>query len=53
MAKELLGYPDGLWCEYILSFGYPADPTRLTAQNRPGGRRPLGEVVFKERWQER
>ena len=53
MAKELLGYPDGMWCEYILSFGYPADPARLTAPNRPGGRRPLDEVVFRERWQER
>ena len=51
MAKELLGYPDGMWCEYILSFGYPADPARLTAPNRPGGRRPLDEVVFQERWQ--
>ena len=48
--RELLGYPDGMWCEYILSFGYPADPARLTAPNRPGGRRPLDEVVFRERW---
>jgi len=53
LVKELLGFPDGLWCEYVLSFGYPADPARLTAPNRTGGRRPLDEVVFKERWQER
>jgi nitroreductase len=51
MVRDVLGYPDGMWCEYILSFGYPADPARLTAPNRPGGRRPLGEVVFRERWQ--
>lgn len=50
LAKELLGYPDGMWCEYILSFGHPADPEKLTAPNRPGGRRPLAEVVFTERW---
>jgi nitroreductase len=50
LARELLGYPDEMWCEYILSFGYPADPGRLTAPNRPGGRRPLDEVVFQERW---
>ena len=52
-VKELLALPDGMWCEYILSFGYPADPARLTAPNRPGGRRPLDEVVFKERWEGR
>jgi nitroreductase len=51
MARDLLGYPDELWCEYILSFGYPADPARLSAPNRAGGRRPLDEVVFRERWQ--
>ncbi len=49
-VKELLGYPDGMWCEYILSFGYPADPARLTAPPRSGGRRPLDEVAFRERW---
>ena len=49
-AKELLGYPDGMWCENLLSFGYPADPERLTAPNRPGGRRPLDELMFRERW---
>ncbi len=53
LVKEQLGIPDGMWCEYILSFGYPKDPDRLTAPNRPGGRRPLDEVVFKERWQGR
>jgi nitroreductase len=53
LVKDLLGIPDGMWCEYILSFGYPADPARLTAPNRPGGRRPLDEVVFKERWEGR
>lgn len=52
-ARELLGYPRELWCEYLLSFGYPADPARLTAPNRPGGRRPLDEVVFRDRWQAR
>lgn len=51
LVKAQLGLPDGMWCEYILSFGYPKDPERLTAPNRPGGRRPLDEVVFKERWE--
>jgi nitroreductase len=49
-ARDLLGYPDGMWCEYILSFGYPADPAKLTAPPKAGGRRPLDEVVHRERW---
>ena len=49
-ARQMLGYPDGMLCEYILSFGYPADPALLTAPNRPGGRKPLDAVVHEERW---
>lgn len=49
-AREILGYPSDRWCEYLLSFGYPADPSILTAPNRRGGRRPIGEVVHQERW---
>ncbi len=49
LVRERLGLPDGMWCEYILSFGYPKDPARLTAPNRPGGRKPLDEVVYRER----
>lgn len=49
-AQELLGYPDGMHCEFILSFGYPADPALLTQPNRPGGRRPLDELVHHDRW---
>jgi len=49
-ARAILGYPPDQSCEYILSFGYPADPTVLTAPPRPGGRRPLSEIVHEERW---
>jgi hypothetical protein len=49
-ARLLLGIPDGMRCEYVLSFGYPADPAVLDAPNRPGGRRPLAELVHLERW---
>jgi nitroreductase len=49
-ARQLLGYPDTHHCEYLLSFGYPADDAVLTAPNRPGGRRPLAEIVHDERW---
>ena len=50
LARRLLGYPDGQWCEYLLSFGYPADPTDLTRPPKPGGRRAIGEIVREERW---
>ena len=50
LARRLLGYPDAHHCEYILSFGYPADPAQLTAPRRPGQRRALDEIVHEERW---
>jgi nitroreductase len=50
-AADLLGLPDGMHCEYLISFGYPADEAVLTAPKRAGGRRPLAEMVHLERWQ--
>jgi nitroreductase len=50
LARRLLGYPDTHHCEYLLSFGYPADPDAMATPPRAGGRRPLGEVVHEERW---
>ena len=50
LARRLLGYPDTHHCEYVLSFGYPADPAQLSAPRRPGQRRPLQEIVHEERW---
>lgn len=49
LARELLGIPEGRSCEFVLSFGHPADPTVLTAPSRPGGRRGPDEVVRRER----
>ena len=49
-ARELLGYPDDQYCEYLLSFGYPADPLALTAAPRAGGRVDREQVVHDERW---
>jgi nitroreductase len=45
LARQLLGYPAGMRCDYVMSFGYPASPPRP-----PGDRRPLGELVHRERW---
>ena len=49
-ARELLGYPDDRHCEYLISFGYPADPDILTRPNKAGGRQALADIVHDERW---
>jgi nitroreductase len=50
LARRLLGYPADQHCEFLLSFGYPADPTDLTRPPSSGGRRPFDDVVREERW---
>jgi nitroreductase len=50
LCRQILGYPDDQHCEYILSFGFPADATDLRRPRRAGGRRPLAEMVHHERW---
>ncbi len=50
LVTELLALPDGMTCEYLLSLGYPLDPTDLTRPLAAGGRRPLDEIVHLERW---
>jgi nitroreductase len=50
LAGRLLGLPEDRRCNYLLSFGYPADPSELTAPNRRGGRKPLEAVVHQESW---
>jgi len=50
LARSLLGYPPDRHCEYLLSFGYPADPSELTNAPRAGGRKPLSDVVHEGRW---
>ena len=50
LARRLLGYPDDQFCEYLLSFGYPANPDDLTRPAKAGGRRPIAEMVREERW---
>jgi nitroreductase len=50
LARELLGYPADRACEYLLSFGYPADPDELRRPPRAGGRRSLEELIHRDRW---
>jgi nitroreductase len=50
LARQLLGYPDDRHCEYLISFGYPADPDALHRPNKAGGRQALADIVHDERW---
>jgi nitroreductase len=50
LASRLLRLPTEHRCDFLLSFGYPADPAVLSAPNRAGGRRPLDEVVHEDTW---
>ena len=50
LCRRILRYPADHHCEYILSFGYPADPEDISRAPRAGGRRPLGELVQQEHW---
>ncbi|MEO5885186.1 MAG: nitroreductase family protein [Candidatus Limnocylindrales bacterium] len=49
-ARRLLGYPADHHCEFLVSFGYPADPEDLTRPSKAGGRKPLDDLVHEERW---
>lgn len=50
LVRELLRTPADRHCEYLLSFGYPADSESLSAPVRKGGRRPLETMVHEETW---
>jgi nitroreductase len=50
LARGILGYPADHHCEYVLSFGHPADPERLVRANKAGGRRDIDEMLHRERW---
>ena len=50
LVREILGLPVDRFCGWILSFGYPADADDLTRAPRAGGRKPLDEVIHRERW---
>jgi nitroreductase len=50
LCRQLLGYPEDRHCEYVLNFGRPAAAETLTRPLRRGGRMPLAELIFSERW---
>ncbi len=50
LARQILGIPPDWHLRIALSFGYPADETKLTAAPKQGGRRSLEDVVHWDRW---
>jgi nitroreductase len=50
LVHRLLSLPDDRRCDFLLSFGHPADPEKLIAPKRAGGRLPLSDLVHEERW---
>jgi nitroreductase len=50
LVRTLLRLPNDHHCEYVLSFGYPADESELKAPKRAGGRLKLEEVMHEEFW---
>ena len=50
LARRILGHPETHHCEYVFSFGYPADPADLERPNRAGGRKAPDAVVHNETW---
>jgi nitroreductase len=50
LVDKVLGLPDDRQCQFILSFGHPADERLLTAPKKAGGRFNLAEVLHEEEW---
>jgi nitroreductase len=50
LVGKLLTLPSDQHCEYILSFGYPAEESELRAPKRAGGRLSLKDVLHEESW---
>lgn len=47
VAQEVLEFPDGYYCAWLIGLGYPEEALRPIA--RPD-RRPFDEVVHRETW---
>lgn len=50
LARRILELPDGRRCDYLVSLGYPAKPGLLDQPRRTVPRRPLEELIHRERW---
>jgi nitroreductase len=50
VVRDALRLPADQHCEYLLSFGYPADRATFDTPKQSGGRRALNEVLHEETW---
>jgi nitroreductase len=50
LTRELLGFPADMRCDLLVSFGHPADPSLLTRPIPESARRPMAEMLHRERW---
>ena len=48
---EVLNLPADAHSEWAIAFGYPEDDTATSAPMKPGGRKPLEEVVRWGKWE--
>lgn len=48
LAREVLGFPEGMECAWMIALGFPGD--RPIAPIKRPRRRPIGEVVHREAW---
>ena len=48
LAQQILGFPDGKFCAWLIALGYPAED-RLSPRRRPK-RRAYEDVVHHGRW---
>jgi nitroreductase len=48
VAREVLGFPEGYFCAWMITLGHPADRP-IQVINKPT-RRPFEEVVHRGRW---
>ena len=49
-ARTILGFPADLLVRFAISFGYPAESEMLRQAPKKGGRKPLAEIVHRDRW---
>jgi nitroreductase len=49
-ARSILGFPNELHLRVALSFGFPLEPTEITAPPKKGGRRDFAEIVHWDKW---
>ena len=49
-ARQILGFPDDWHLRICISFGYPANQSKLTAIPKKGGRMEFDKVVHWDKW---